>query len=674
MFVVELTASLRWWTFTWPWLILCEVCKLEAFLNMWITGKTDQTSQREAIFNDLITECRLAPPGARLSYLVRNKIERLTREERKEIVSRVQDGCAPLFVACKKGNADIVEYLITMCGADLEQRGVFEVTDDRSIHFVTPLWCAAVAGKLAVVKQLVAFGADVNSVSDTGSTPVRSACFMSHRDVVTYLVNHGADILKPNYNGGTCLINSVQCVGLCKFLLRRGADVNAQDVQFKTALHYAIQEHRFDTTRLLLEERANPFIRSRYGDDALQTACLKGAAQIFEYLMSTVSYSPARRAEADELMGSTFLDEHHDVQSALFYWRRAQGVRATENVPKPLSVEPPRAAFMYITEYTTAEGLDNVALDLDAMRNQSLLMCERILGPHHKDTIFRLMYRGAAYADNLQYQRCIDLWKYALELRICKDTLLHTESGVAAMALVRLYLDMYDKYKSGVLRDKLQIQDVMDTAELLVTRFTETARLLSVQPVFRRQLENFDKILKVLTHLFFVLHALPKDDAQDWAMRRLVARALAQRPRSSMGDTLLHLVVTKMNTMKPTAFFEDSYTTIFPDAEVARLLLECGADIEATNQCMSTPLHVASLRNNYRTAVVQVLLQHGAHLDRRNANGNQPHRMLSGISECNVNPLQHITLRCLAARKIVERRIPYVGEVPASLENFVKIH
>lgn len=671
MFVVVLTAWLQWCS--WPWSVLHDASKLEAFLNMWITGKTDQSSQRDAIFNDLYTECRLAPPGARLSYLVRTKMERLSREERKEIVSRVQEGCAPLFVACKKGNADIVEYLITVCGADLEQRGVYEVTDDRSIHFVTPLWCAAVAGKLAVVKQLVSYGANVNSVSDTGSTPVRSACFMSHRDVVMFLVNNGADILKPNYNGGTCLINSVQSVGLCRFLLRCGADVNAQDVQFKTALHYAIQEHRFDTTRLLLEQRADPMIRSRYGDDALQTACLKGATEIFEYLMATVDYSPARRADADELMGTTFLDEHHDVQTALVYWRRALELRQRENAPKPPPAEP-RAAFMHIAEYRTAEGLDSVALDLDAMRNQSLLICERILGPYHKDTIFRLMYRGAAYADNLQYQRCIDLWKYALELRICKDTLLHTESGVAAMALVRLYLDMYDKGKAGLLRDQLQLADVVHTTELLVARFAETAELLAVQPVFRRQLDNFDKILKVLTHLFFVLHALPKSEEEDVSVRRLVARALAQEPRSSMGDTLLHLVVTKMNTMKPTAFFEDSYTTIFPDAQVAQLLLECGADIEATNQCLSTPLHVASLRNNYRTAVVQVLLAHGAHLDRRNANGNQPHRMLAGIGECIVNPLQHITLRCLAARKIIERKIAYVGEVPVSLESFVRIH
>ena len=47
--------------------------------------------------------------------------------------------------------------------------------------------------------------------------------------VVKYLVENGADIHKPNINGGTCLINSVQSVDLCKFLIEKNADVNAQD-------------------------------------------------------------------------------------------------------------------------------------------------------------------------------------------------------------------------------------------------------------------------------------------------------------------------------------------------------------------------------------------------------------------------------------------------------------
>ena len=75
---------------------------------------------------------------------------------------------------------------------------------------------------------------------------------MTHFDIVKVLVQANADIQKPNYNGGTCLINSVQSEELCEFLLKNGAEVNAQDYQQKTALHYAIQECRVESTKLLL--------------------------------------------------------------------------------------------------------------------------------------------------------------------------------------------------------------------------------------------------------------------------------------------------------------------------------------------------------------------------------------------------------------------------------------
>ncbi|KAL1424465.1 hypothetical protein MTO96_020249 [Rhipicephalus appendiculatus] len=349
-------------------------------------------------------------------------------------------------------------------------------------------------------------------------------------------------------------------------------------------------------------------------------------------------------------MGTTFLDEHHDVQSALFYWRRAQALRARESVPKPLgALLPRRPAFQMAVEYANAEQLDALAHDPDALRTQSLLMCERILGVQHQDTVFRLMYRGAA-------TRCLPPRRAGRPRFWCA-----------------IYLDILDKGRAGLLRDRLRLEDVLATARLLVDRCGESARLLAERPVYRRHLDNFDKLLRVLTHLLHVLNALPKRDAADEAaVRRLVCCALAQQPRTASGDSLLHLVVSRANTMKPTVFFEKAH--VFPDASLAALLLDCGADVEAVNDARSTALHAAALRNNFVPDVVQTLLRYGAHLDRRNANGNQPHRMLAGISECVLNPLQHISLQCLAARNIVERRIPFAGEVPGALENFIRIH
>ena len=330
---------------------------------------------------------------------------------------------------------------------------------------------------------------------------VRSACFMTHLDIVKLLVTNNADIQKPNFNGGTCLINSVQSVELCEFLLRHGANVNAQDIQCKTALHYAIQEHRFETTKLLLSYGANPYLESRYKDDALQTACLKGAAEIFQYLTNALNYSSERIASAFELLGSTFLDEHHDSQRALQYWRAACEVREKAGLTKQIQL--PKKQYRYASEFTNRSELDALSLDLDNLRLQSLIICERILGVQHKDMIYRLMYRGAAYADGLQYHHCIDLWKYALELRIAKDTILYCDTCFTAQALVKLFLDLNEKHRGGLLTSAVRPEDVIHTIELLLSDLSKCSTLLEMAPVYKRQQESWDKVGYTLLLIFY---------------------------------------------------------------------------------------------------------------------------------------------------------------------------
>lgn len=320
------------------------------------------------------------------------------------MASRTADGCAPLFVAARRGSAEVAEYLVHVCAAELEQRGVFEVAHDRSAHAVTPLWAAAVAGRLPVLRLLADAGARLDAPSDSGSTPVRSACFMTHLDVVRFLVERGADIHRPNYNGGTCLINSVQSVSLCAYLLQHGAEPDARDMQLKTALHYAIQEHRHETVLLLLERGASPHLFSRNGDDALRTACLKGSTQIVRLLLSRAQYPPERVADAYELLGATQLDEFNDVAGALDSWRRATALRHAQ--PRYLEKRgaAPHEAFEALRrdtldgarEWRGLAELEALAGDVDLLRAQALLVAARVLGAAHRDTVFRLMYRYVA--------------------------------------------------------------------------------------------------------------------------------------------------------------------------------------------------------------------------------------------------------------------------------------
>ncbi|CAH2058936.1 unnamed protein product, partial [Iphiclides podalirius] len=652
-------------------------------------GKNLDIKQHDVVFNELMQECKHSAPGARLSARLRTALERMRPEERRAVCRRTRDGCAPLFVACKRGNVEIVEYLVHVCAAELEQRGVYEVPDDRSVHTVTPLWCAAVAGRLEVLRVLAEAGAELDAGSDSGSTPVRSACFMTHYEVVRFLVERGADIHKPNHNGGTCLINSVQSVRLCTYLLEHGAEVNACDMQHKTALHYAIQEHRVESARLLLQHGADPWLASRAGDDALRTACLKGAAPVVALLARHVRYCPARLADAHELLGATQLDELNDAPAALASWRRATALRHAygayvEKAPR----RPPQRALGLAAEWRSAAELEALAADVDALRTQALLVAERVLGPDHKDTLFRLMYRGAAYADAFRYQRCIDLWTWALQIRIEKDSLLYADTCHAASALTRLLLDA----ASGRLERALGLpryEDVFRVFALLADHLPECRRALSARPVHKKQAETFDRALRCVSHLLYLLlQAEAEAEAEAGAgagvqeerrseLRARVRRLVAADVRSAhTGDSLLHLAVSQLNVIRSTYFADEvAAPPVFPSVAVVSLLLECGADPCQRNEARSTPLHVAAIPYNFSTALAERLLRGGAHLDQPNKFGDSAADLVALNRSSRVCPLQYLSLRCLAARALLAARPPPPqGALPAELLRFLRLH
>lgn len=114
----------------------------------------------------------------------------LTPSHTARLLSQKTNGATPLVIACREGFFDIVEYLLTKCTVEVEQVG--SVTfDGETIEDAPPLWCAAAAGHIGIVKLLVRSGANVNSTTRTNSTPLRAACFDGHYDIVKYLVNHG---------------------------------------------------------------------------------------------------------------------------------------------------------------------------------------------------------------------------------------------------------------------------------------------------------------------------------------------------------------------------------------------------------------------------------------------------------------------------------------------------
>ncbi len=668
-----------------------------------VAASSNDGSQERKVFAQLMEECQSALPVSRLTEKLRRSLEDFPRRQRQKIVSQTVEGCAPLFLACKNGCADVAEYLLTQCAALVEQRGLYEVLEEGVSHHVTPLWCAAVAGRLAVVKVLLRHGADVDAASDSGSTPVRSACYIvrhgldtAHLDIIKCLVRAGADVKRPNHFGGTCLINSVQSPELVRFLLKSGVDVNAKDVQHKTALHYAVQEGRLQTTKLLLGAGADPAAKSKYGDDVLQTACLKGSLAVFNHLLEYVGYPPERIAAAFELMGSTFLLDMHDVGSALFFWRKAMEIRHEgryARYPKAdddLFVHP----VLNLMEVNSMEELDALAGDTEALKLQALLVTERVLGPGHKDTIFRYMYAGAAHADANAYGHCVALWNYALQLKVRKETLLSCDTSFTARAVVQLYANVLLRQRvmtsaATIGETDIRFQDVLRTARLIGEGLPEAVSLLAVRPMCKAQRENFDIVLTTWVHLVLILLRLADSDGGEddnnprlASVRSEVTPVLRLKPSTQYGDSPLHLAVSSSATLRSKSFLDEddsssSLSPLFPSRRLALFLLSCGSlDVHERNHRFETPLHTACQPDNFRQEVVRALLESGAHADVPDDVGICPQDLLPEDGG-KLNLVAFCSLKCLAAR-VVLRDLLLVdlspSAVPSGVADCILLH
>ncbi len=71
---------------------------------------------------------------------------------------------------------------------------------------------------------------------------------------------------------------------------------------------------------------------------------------------------------------------------------------------------------------------------------------------------------------------------------------------------------------------------------------------------------------------------------------------------------------------------------------------------------------------------MELLLENGAHIDQRNANGQRPTYMLKLIPGCKINVLRFTDLKCLAAATVSKHAIAYRDEVPRMLEDFIESH
>ncbi|KAJ1467820.1 ankyrin repeat-containing domain protein, partial [Baffinella frigidus] len=131
--------------------------------------------------------------------------------------------------------------------------------NSRDATKLTPLVNAAEDGAdIAILQMLVAKGALVDAVNNTGHTALMVAAHKSVHNVVVFLLAEGASVNMKTADGTTALHMATD-VHVTKTLLAAGADSCARDNRLSTPLHAACTKGLEHVCVLLLHAGAEVF-------------------------------------------------------------------------------------------------------------------------------------------------------------------------------------------------------------------------------------------------------------------------------------------------------------------------------------------------------------------------------------------------------------------------------
>lgn len=191
----------------------------------------------------------------------------------------------------------------------------------------------------------------------------------------------------------------------------------------------------------------------------------------------------------------------------------------------------PVQAYDFAQEINDLSALDELVMDPDEMRMQALLIRERILGPVHPDTSYYIRFRGAVYADSGRFDRCIELWTYALTMqqRILEPLNPMTQSSLLSFA--ELFSFMLGEAGRPITRGR--VVPPIETADMLLV-FNKAVKEVELgQEIQEKMLLNeerdisaLNRALVIALHLACLLSRLIDDETCESDVRNQILKAI----------------------------------------------------------------------------------------------------------------------------------------------------
>jgi len=198
-------------------------------------------------------------------------------------------GQAPLCLASLYGNPESIKLLLAS-GAK---------TNIRDADGNTPLHIAVLYRHPENLDEILKMNPDIDATSTEGYTPLHLAVRRPDNEIaIGHLLQKGADVNITDPTGKNALLVSVDShqKEYIKLLVSKGIDINSQDNDGNTALHYLfnkVLENKMyiptckDITKSLLEEGADPHLRNNEGKSPMDLAVESGENELINLLKSS---------------------------------------------------------------------------------------------------------------------------------------------------------------------------------------------------------------------------------------------------------------------------------------------------------------------------------------------------------------------------------------------------
>jgi ankyrin repeat protein len=133
----------------------------------------------------------------------------------------------------------------------------------------TPLHWAVYKLDRELVSKLIERGAQADVTNNYGSSPLAEAVNLGDLALVRQLLDAGADVESPNGDGQTALMlaSRIGALDIARLLIERGADVNAREAwRDQTALMWAVDNNHPELAQLLIDHGADVNARASWND------------------------------------------------------------------------------------------------------------------------------------------------------------------------------------------------------------------------------------------------------------------------------------------------------------------------------------------------------------------------------------------------------------------------